>query len=157
MQAVASTCNLCKIIWPINAVLRPVVLVDALLANWTTVISTFAWTNYMLVYIFINLLCAYRYGHILAWLIGHTFSAKEYYFSLITNQQTVFFSLTFQLCLEYSWDIWLCVINQLSSSSSILLRFASNDGWIYSSYCLSPLPSPCELSSYSQFFYNLPL
>ena len=27
-------------------------------------------------------------------------------------------------------DVWLSVINQLSSSSSILLRFASNDGWI---------------------------
>lgn len=25
-------------------------------------------------------------------------------------------------------DVWLSVINQLSSSSSILLRFASNDG-----------------------------
>jgi hypothetical protein len=48
-------------------------------------------------------------------------------------------------------DVWLSVINQLSSSSSILLRFASNDGWIAPVVCLH-LPSPCKLSSYSQFF-----
>jgi hypothetical protein len=31
-----------------------------------------------------------------AWLISHTFSANEQYFSLTTNQRTIFSAMTFQ-------------------------------------------------------------